>query len=547
MRKWRKILALALAAVLSTGSLTGCLIHKPSRDNDSSPAVPAPDDIWAPYDETVVITTIVEENSGTNFQGDDDYQNNPWYQAYKDRFNIELRNKWVSNDYNTKINLAIADRDLPDVFYVDYSRMVTLQKAGLIMNLDDLFERYASDTLKQYWADNKDTWDTGCFDGSLYGIPQMGYGTIDQFQYIWIRQDWMQECGFDAPKTMDDVIEIATTFAKKYGGYALPEDQNLQNFKRLAMAWGAHPDIWVEQADGTLGYGNVQPEMKEALAQYAQWYKDGTLNPNFTTMNHDKMVQDIINGACGVVPFAQWFSYNPLPDLLSNHGPDAIFYPYEIPTIDGSPIMQNQTFSNGGYVVINSNCQNPEAAMKIINFFCYMMDDAVEGGESNEFIASLFDNNYTNIVRGTRVINPMTDFNQYVQIHDAVGRWLAGEQVDTSELGKNVSKFNSCVNWNESQDVNGVGDWLQQGNERSTYGIAKQYLDDGQYLKDAMWGAQTETLRSAGSTLGDILTEGFTKIIIGEQPIDYFDTVVSQWWDAGGDKATAEINETYGH
>ena len=152
MRKWRKILALALAAALSTGSLTGCLIHKPSKTNDSSPAVPAPDDIWAPYDETVVITTIVEENSGTNFLEGDDYQNNSWYQAYKDRFNIELRNKWVSNDYNTKINLAIADRDLADVFYVDYSRMVTLQKAGLIMNLDDVFERYASDTLKQYCA-----------------------------------------------------------------------------------------------------------------------------------------------------------------------------------------------------------------------------------------------------------------------------------------------------------------------------------------------------------------------------------------------------------
>ena len=92
-----------------------------------------------------------------------------------------------------------------------------------------------------------------------------------------------------------------------------------------------------------------------------------------------------------------------------------------------------------------------------------------------------------------------------------------------------------------------MGDWLQQGNDRSTYGIAKEYLDNEQYVKDAMWGAQTETLQSAGSTLNDILTEGFTKIIIGEQPVDYFDTVVAQWWDAGGDKATAEINETYGH
>ena len=546
MRKWRKILALTLSAVMLAGTMTGCLIVKPSGINESSPAVPAPDDIWAPYDETVVITTIGEENSGTAFQGDDDYQNNPWYQAYMDRFNIELRNKWISNDYGTKLNLAIADRDLADVFYVDYSRLVTLQKSGLIMNLDDVFERYASDTLKQYWEDNKDTWDTACFDGSLYGIPQMGYGSIDQFQYIWIRQDWMQECGFDAPETMDDVIEIATTFAEKYGGYALPEDNGLQNFNRLAQSWGAHPGMWVEQADGTLGYGNVQPEMKEALAQYAQWYKDGIINPDFMTMGQDKMFQDMINGNCGVIPFAQWFSYNPLPDLISNQGPEAIFYPYEIPTQDGSPIKQSMYFSNAGYVVINSNCQNPEAAMKIINFFCYMMDDAVEGGETHEFIGTLYDNNYPNLVRGTRVINPMTDYNQYVQVHDAVQRWLAGEEVDTSELGKNVSKFNACVNWVTSQDVNGVGDWLQQGNDRTTYGIAKEYLDKEQYVKDAMWGASTETLQSAGSTLGDILTEGFTKIVTGEQPIDYFDTIVAQWWNAGGDKATAEINDTYG-
>ena len=543
-KKFCRIFAM-LIAIVSVLSLAGCMTKPTTSNSAGSARVEPPEDIWAPYEETVVVTTMGEENSGTEFQDGDDYGNNPWYRAYKERFNIDLQNKWISNDYGTKLNLAIADKDLADVFYVDSSRLTTLYKAGLIMNLDEVFEKYASDTLKQYRKDYADTWETGCFDGSLYGMAQMSYGIIDQFQYIWIRQDWMQECGFDAPETMDDVIEIATTFAQKYGGYALPEAQNLENFYRLALSWGAHPGIWVEQADGTLGYGTVQPEMKEALAQYAEWYKEGIVNPNFTTLNFDKMMQGMINGECGVIPFAQWFGYNPLPDLIKNQGADAIFYPYEIPTQDGSPIMGSVTFNNNGYVVINKNCQNPEAIMKIINFYIYTVNDAV-GVETNEYLSSLHSFNYPNVVRGTRIINPMNDYNQYLQVKDASDRWLKGEDVDTAALGTNLSKFESCVNWNTSQDPNGVGDWLQQGNDRSAYGIAKEYVDKHQYVQDAKWGADTETLQAAGSTLNDILIEGFTKIIIGEQPIDYFDELVQQWYTAGGEKATAEINETYG-
>lgn len=545
MQKKNLRICAMLMGVASVISLAGCMSKPSTSTAQGSAKVEAPEDIWAPYSETVVITTMGEENSGTEFQNGDDYGNNPWYRAYKERFNIDLQNKWISNDYSTKLNLAIADRDIADVFYVDSARLKTLYDAGMIMSLDEVFDRYASDTLKQYREDYADTWETGCFDGQLYGMPQMSYGIIDQFQYVWIRQDWMQECGFEAPETMDDVITIATTFAQKYGGYALPECQTLENFYRLALSWGAHPGIWVEQADGTLGYGTVQPEMKEALAQYAEWYKEGIVNPNFSTLNWDKMMQGMINGECGVIPFAQWFGYNPLPDLIKNQGPDAVFYPYEIPTQDGSPIMGSVSFNNNGYVVISKDCQNPEAVMKIVNFYIYTVNDAV-GVETNEYLSELHSFNYPNVVRGTRIINPMNDYNQYLQVKDAYDRYLAGEEVDTSALGTNLSKYESCVKWTESQDPNGVGDWLQQGNDRSAYGIAKKYVDEEQYVKDAKWGPDTPTLQAAGSTLNDILIEGFTKIIIGEKPIDYFDEIVQQWLTAGGAQATAEINETYG-
>ena len=53
--------------------------------------------------------------------------------------------------------------------------------------------------------------------------------------------------------------------------------------------------------------------------------------------------------------------------------------------------------------------------------------------------------------------------------------------------------------------------------------------------------------RSVASTLNDILTEGFTMIILGNESVDYFDTVVESWKAAGGDVVTAAVNEMYGN
>ena len=71
-------------------------------------------------------------------------------------------------------------------------------------------------------------------------------------------------------------------------------------------------------------------------------------------------------------------------------------------------------------------------------------------------------------------------------------------------------------------------------------------MDEGRYIKNKVWAITPETLLNTGSTLEDILCEGFTKIIMGEEPIDYFDTVVENWKAAGGDQATIEVNEMYG-
>lgn len=544
MKKRKKVLAVLLTGCVMAGLLAGCMEQGTGggSSKSSKEAVEIPEDPWDPYEETVTISTVLPENAGIQFAEGDSYDDNPWYRAYKDWFNIEVVNDWVSNDYDTKLNLTIADKSIPDVFCVDAQQLRQLKEADMIYDLTDLFDEYASDLLKGYMEQESATFETGHLDGKLYGIPQLSYGIIDQPNQIWIRKDWKENLKLEDPQTMDDVIAIAKAFQENYGGYGLTENQDLTCFKMLAVAWGAHPDIWVETADGSLGYGSVQPEMKEALEAYTQWYKDGIIDPEFTTKDLEKMLEGEISEQTGVSPYYQYWGYDPGPSVVQNLGTDAIFEPYKIPSANGEDVLANVTFANYGYIVVSKDCKNPEAVLKLLNFYAHVMDEGDQ--EDTDFINELFGNAYTNIPYALRVINPDTDYNQFIKVTDTLAVSL---DEDPASLGKDGVKYSNCVDFIKEGASTGVGDYLQQGGPKSAYRISKEIIDNEEYIRDAMWGPQTETLLSAGSTLDDILIEGFTKIIVGEESIDYFDTLVADWESAGGAKATEEINETYGN
>lgn len=544
----KKVISVLLAAAIAV-SCTACgnteqdgsTGGQAAGDGGAAPVVAEkPEDIWAPYEETVTISTVMPENAGIQWQEGDDYDNNPWYRAYKDRLNIQMVNDWVSNDYSTKLNLSIADGNIPDVFVVNSQQLEQLYEAGLIWDMTDVFENYASDRLKGYMEQEKDTFATGFYEDRLYGIPQLSYGIIDQPLQVWIRKDWKENLKLEDPKTIEDLEAIAKEFQEEYGGYAITEDQSLESFYILATAWGVQPGIWVEQEDGTIGYGSIQPQMKEVLATFARWYKEGLLNSEFTICDQTKMMQAVINGEVGVCPFYQWWGYSPGPDVVTNLGPEAIFEPYAIPSANGTTVKASIDFANYGYIVVSKKCENPDAVVKLINFYAYLMDEAQEK-EDPAFIKELFNNAYPNLAYSIRVINPMTDYNIYEGVMETLAK---GVDEDASHLGSGAVKYENSADFIKNQTPEAVGDYLQMGAEKSAYGIAKKMLDEDLVVRNKLWGRKTETLLSAGSTLDDLLKEGFTKIIVGEQPVEYFDTLVDNWMKAGGEQATKEVNET---
>ena len=74
-----------------------------------------------------------------------------WTDLYKE-MGINLNYKWVvtgREQYESKMNIAIASNDLPDIMQVTPEQLRQLADAGQLADLTPAFENYASDDLKQ--------------------------------------------------------------------------------------------------------------------------------------------------------------------------------------------------------------------------------------------------------------------------------------------------------------------------------------------------------------------------------------------------------------
>ena len=144
--------------------------------------------------------------------------NNQYTDYLLENFNIKVVVDWTAasgNDYTQKVALCIASNTLPDAMTVSREYMLKAAKAGQLYDLTDLFQKVQSDQVKEV-MDSTDgqAIAEASVDGRQYAIPAVEVET-GSVQVLNVRQDWLDEYGLDAPKTLDDVENIAKVFAEK--------------------------------------------------------------------------------------------------------------------------------------------------------------------------------------------------------------------------------------------------------------------------------------------------------------------------------------------
>jgi putative aldouronate transport system substrate-binding protein len=465
----------------------------------SREAQPVPAGDWEqPYATTVHLTAVKIEGNDIVYEGGDDPTNNPWTRAWKEKFNINVTYDWTINvqaEYDTKLNMAIASGTLPDVFRCNYNQFRQLMQAGLLLDITEAYQNYTSQRIRDYEKVDPNTIKTAMENGRIYGVPQYYVGIIDRPWHLWVRKDWYEAAGRPTIKTVADFEKLAKTFMSTYGGYGLATSNTLEElfktgpmFKVYLGNPAGNTDFWYRDDTGRIKAGISHPETKTALTYWAKWFKEGILSPDVASTDFNKMLEDIVSGKTGMQPYMQWQGWLLGPNLVAAQNSDnAYMIPLPFPTVDGSQVMGQVEFPNYYLVVVNKNCANPAAVMKLLSYADKIMFDPNTVLTDEEFRAYT-DGQREHALQPFEIADPNADMIQSVHVLHAL------KTGDTSDLFTSgmKKKYGDSIAWLNNRDPGGLGAYLQQGFDGSSYANTKYLLDNNFIVRTDMWGPPPE-------------------------------------------------------
>ena len=508
------------------------------------PALAAEDGWRVPYPETVTIHIAAEEQTNAVWAEGEDYTTNLWTKLFKERFNVEVICDMVSTEYEAKLNLAIASNTLPDAFPCNPVQFAQLNAADLIEDLTEAFDTYASPSFRKMCDKYPEIVATAKNDqGQLVATPRFFYGYETLTRFVWMRNDWVEENGITQPKTIEDLEAIMRTFIENNGAkYGMVLDKDLWGMIRLASAFHSYPyRSWVDGPDGTIVHGATLPETKNMLETFAKWYAEGLIRSDFATLTEEASRQDAYNGLTGISSGENWAGWLYGNDMVRNQGDGTYFIAFELPSVDDAKTMHPVEFPNQRYNVVRKGYEHPEVLVKLVNCYIDVLDDSLGEGTMTLDEVLPFNTNDMHHITGPFKV----EFDHYKDISQ-VSYKVDHDGEGPLESGNAILFYNEIRKWLDEGDLMGLGRWLQQGGADKSIPMAIGHVDNGQILFTKVWGLQPETLLEYGSTLEDLLKEGFTEIIMGVEDLDYFDTIIANWYAAGGQECTDAVNEMYG-
>ena len=555
MMKVRKRLIFVLATVLAcTLFLVACGTGD-GGVQDGRAFQEVPEGPWyTPFANPVHITAVGNLGPHWTFLPGDDVNYNPWIRLYRERLNVYVNFEWTAiDDYETRLNMDIAAGNLPDVFHIPTANILLFNQlldAGMLLDLTDAYHNYASQRIRDFELMDPYTIQGFMRDGRIYGLPRYYYGQIDQPWHLWIRDDWHRAAGSPEIRTVADLENLARYFMAEHGAaYGIAVENSLQWLFRTAPMFGAyignvhdHQYFWMPDETGRLRPCISFPEFMVALEHWQRWFAEGIISADFATMDNHRVEEDIVNGLVGIQPWWQWWGWMNGPSIVALQSDDALFYPFNFPTIDGARPARGQIFfPNLGVIVASAEFQNPAALMKVLSLLDHYRFSPY-ANLTPEQLSYFMDQDREHSMTDTfSMIDPSTDMLQYIYVQEAL---RTGDDSRLFTTGMH-QKFQQSLAWINNREPHGIGAYLQMGTDRSAYARSQHLFDNDWIVQTALWGPIPPEFAEAGAT-GDLILEEVMQIIMGNRPVSHFETVLEQWYAQGGQLKEDIVNELFG-
>lgn len=210
-RRFAKQASIALVAGVMLTAVAGC-----SAVSDPGQAAQGDQGNTGQQEATITLGRVV--GSDNKFKNGETIENNVHTKWAKEKFGIDFKVDWTvgtGDAYTTKLRLLLnSNEKLPDVFTLNDPTLENqVVDSGKVMDIDEAFDKYASQRLKDLYAQYPEIWNTVTYDGKHYGLPT--FNANSSFSVLWIRQDWLDTLGLQAPKTIADMEAVMDAFVNR--------------------------------------------------------------------------------------------------------------------------------------------------------------------------------------------------------------------------------------------------------------------------------------------------------------------------------------------
>lgn len=551
----RKLMTLVLAGILAVSGTAMVSAQENLPVDENGEASP-----FGKYEEPITVEIVQSINPTLPLPEGDTATDNYYTRYIKENLNIDIAVKWsaASADYNEKLNLAIAANDLPDVFTVNEQQFRKLLKSDMLADLTPYYDTYTYDIIKQ----NIDTTDGKAmenitYDGKIYAIPNV-QAEADGYNLMWIRQDWLDELGLEAPTNIEELETVAKAFVdNNMGGEntigilgptingalynTFLSINNLNCLDGIFQAYQSYPGFWVQDEEGNVVYGSTTQETKEALAELQKLYADGVLDQELGVRKDADEAWK--SGKAGILFSPWWHGYN-VKDCIAND-PEAEWKAYAAPLAEDGNWYPKLGGVGNSYCVARKGYEHPEAAI--------MLNNLLRRSEGTFQEETSLDASY---YPGRVVITPNDECSFTVE---ALRAKINGEEIPEYDplnyklLDSDLNSLEECLE--APYDDLSIEKWNTEIMSTSgSFGRLYSLLMGMSAVEDAKEAGivnkiysvtytQTDTMERRWTNLKKKEDETFLKIIIGEEPLDAFDTFVEEWNAEGGADITAEVQE----
>lgn len=563
--KKKQLIAFASAMALAVTSLAGCGKSGESAQKEavSEAKGTAKEDLpLSKYPETVTVHLGGSMNSNAKIPDGMSYDDNSYTRLLKEDLNIEVAYDWVasSTDYDEKMNLCIGSNIIPELMNVNATQYRALLKYDMIQPLDQYFDDYASDALKAYVESGGEELKK-CISndkGEIMAIPapSMMGGEVNE---MWIRQDWLDNLGLEVPRTWDEMAAVAEAFVTQDPdgngeadtiGILGPSNSDHMNaiganqfgLDPLFSSFQSYPQYWLQDEDGTVEYGSIQPETREALEKISKLYTNKLIDPEMLVRSDSK--EPLLSGKVGIFFGPWWSGYTVSDTTLAG---EADWRAYFTPLSEDGNYYAHMPNPTSKYVVASKSCKNPEAAFKIVNYLIKNEQQwVVDGITSTEMGTADFYPLYNGYDNADEIEVSTETLEKYLageitmdDVDFSKHKLLKNDMETVKELKKEPYDDFSLDKWNLDSDI-------AKTNLPRLVSLlvgGSPLVNDKYVPVYNAYNGQTKTMEAKWANLKKMEEETFSKIIMGKADISEFDTFVENWKNQGGDQILKEIND----